>query len=356
MLLPSMTEPTGAALRAVCSVQQMHAEAPFISSAPKCHNSGGEAVSGRNGATCFIQPVATFVQCTLTLIHSLDVMTHATTSVVQIPRTAQMMTCRRSRCIGAYCARVSIAYQGRSRPIRRLFSQLNDEMIPAMNTLEKGLTRDPSGMVRCAWCVSDPMYIRYHDREWGFPVHNDTRLFEKICLEGFQSGLSWITILRKRDNFRAAFASFDIPQVAAFSKRDVNRLLKDAGIIRHRGKIESTINNAKRALEMIEEFGSLASYVWRFETAASDRPKRLDLKYLCANTTNSQSIAMSKDLKKRGWSFVGPTTIYAFMQAMGLVNDHLEGCEIRQRVEGHRAKKVSIKPARAKPPMKTEKR
>ena len=204
-----------------------------------------------------------------------------------------------------------------------------------------GLLKDDKGISRCFWCMSDPLYIAYHDREWGFPVFDDTRLFEKICLEGFQSGLSWLTILRKRENFREAIADFNIATVARFGKRDVNRLLKDAGIVRHRGKIESTINNARRAIELIEEFGSLARYVWQFEPPVKDHPRRLDWKTIAAATSTPQSIAMSKDLKRRGWSFVGPTTIHAFMQAMGLVNDHVTGCCTRQVAEAarHRAKR-----------------
>ena len=204
-----------------------------------------------------------------------------------------------------------------------------------------GLLKDDKGISRCFWCMSDPLYIAYHDREWGFPVFDDTRLFEKICLEGFQSGLSWLTILRKRENFREAFADFNIATVARFGKRDVNRLLKDAGIVRHRGKIESTINNARRAIELIEEFGSLARYVWQFEPPVKDHPRRLDWQTIAAATSTPQSIAMSKDLKRRGWSFVGPTTIHAFMQAMGLVNDHVTGCCTRQVAEAarHRAKR-----------------
>ena len=204
-----------------------------------------------------------------------------------------------------------------------------------------GLLKDDKGISRCFWCMSDPLYIAYHDREWGFPVFDDTRLFEKICLEGFQSGLSWLTILRKRENFREAFADFNIATVARFGKRDVNRLLKDAGIVRHRGKIESTINNARRAIELIEEFGSLARYVWQFEPPVKDHPRRLDWKTIAAATSTPQSIAMSKDLTRRGWSFVGPTTIHAFMQAMGLVNDHVTGCCTRQVAEAarHRAKR-----------------
>ena len=188
-------------------------------------------------------------------------------------------------------------------------------------------------MKRCSWPGEDPLYIDYHDREWGRPVTDDRRLFEKICLEGFQSGLSWITILRKRENFRKAFAGFDPAKVSRFTARDVQRLLKDAGIIRHRGKIESTINNARRALELADEKGSLAAYFWSWEPAAKDRPKRLTRDILKTMATSPASIAMSKDLKKRGWTFVGPTTSYAFMQAMGLVNDHLHDCGVRGEIE-----------------------
>jgi DNA-3-methyladenine glycosylase I len=179
------------------------------------------------------------------------------------------------------------------------------------------------GVTRCWWCGDDPLYVAYHDREWGRPVTADTRLFEKLCLEGFQSGLSWLTILRKREHFRAAFDGFDIERVAAFGPADVQRLLGDAGIVRHRGKIESTINNARRALELVDEFGSLSDYVWRFR---AEPVVRLDGPELSIPSTSPESVAMSKDLKRRGWSFVGPTTLYAFMQAMGLVNDHLQGC------------------------------
>ena len=177
------------------------------------------------------------------------------------------------------------------------------------------------------------MYIRYHDDEWGRPVTDDRRLFEKICLEGFQSGLSWITILRKRENFRRAFAGFDPAAVARFGARDVRRLLKDAGIVRHRGKIESTINNAKRALELIDERGSLAAYFWSWEPDPQSRPRHLTRVQLMKMSTTPQSIALSKDLKRRGWTFVGPTTCYAFMQAMGLVNDHVDGCAVRHEIE-----------------------
>ena len=188
-------------------------------------------------------------------------------------------------------------------------------------------------MKRCSWPGEDPLYVRYHDEEWGRPVTDDTRLFEKICLEGFQAGLSWITILRKRENFRKGFAGFDPAKVARFTAKDVQRLLKDEGIIRHRGKIESTINNARRALDLIDEKGSLAAYFWSWETPGAERPGVVTREALLKMTTSAQSIAMSKDLKKRGWSFVGPTTSYAFMQAMGLVNDHVDYCGVRADVE-----------------------
>ena len=188
-------------------------------------------------------------------------------------------------------------------------------------------------MKRCWWPGEDELYVDYHDREWGRPVVDDHRLFEKICLEGFQSGLSWITILRKRENFRRAFQRFDPAVVSAFTQRDVQRLVKDAGIIRHRGKIESTINNARRALELIDERGSLAAYFWSWEPAPKSRPKRVTQAVLKTMSITDASIALSKDLKKRGWTFVGPTTCYAFMQAMGLVNDHVEGCHVRQEIE-----------------------
>jgi DNA-3-methyladenine glycosylase I len=182
------------------------------------------------------------------------------------------------------------------------------------------------GRPRCWWGLSDPDYEAYHDREWGFPQGNDHRLFEKICLEGFQSGLSWLTILRKRNNFRDAFAGFDPTLVAEYGEPDVERLLQNAGIVRHRGKIEATINNAARALEMEDEFGSIGAFVWSHEPARGDAPVEIQ-------PTTDLSTALSKDLKKRGWRFVGPTTMYAFMQAMGLVNDHLGGCVIRAEVE-----------------------
>ena len=187
-------------------------------------------------------------------------------------------------------------------------------------------------MRRCDWVGNDALYVAYHDEEWGFPVADGRRLFEKICLEGFQAGLSWRTILGKREAFRAAFAGFDFERVARFAKRDVERLVQDAAIVRHRGKIESTINNAQRARELAAEYGSLAAYFWRHEPAARSRPRRLTRQALATMTTSPESVALSKDLKRRGWTFVGPTTVYAFMQAMGLVNDHLHYCAIRAAV------------------------
>ena len=191
----------------------------------------------------------------------------------------------------------------------------------------------PEAPHRCFWCDGSELYQHYHDTEWAFPVVDDTRLFEKICLEGFQSGLSWITILRKRENFRAAFDQFDIPTVARFTQKDVERLVTDAGIIRHRGKIEAAINNARCAEHLLESESSLAAYFWRFEPQASSRPQAFDVASLKGLTQCKESIALSKDLKKKGWQFVGPTTMYAFMQAMGLVNDHEDGCHVRRVVE-----------------------
>ncbi len=189
---------------------------------------------------------------------------------------------------------------------------------------------------RCWWCGEHDDYIAYHDDEWGMPVDDDRRLFEKLCLEGFQSGLSWLTILRKRDNFRAAFDGFEIERVARYTTRSVERLLKDAGIVRHRGKIEAAINNAKRARELIDECGSLAAFVWRHEPVSSSRPSRVTRAAVEAIPTSPESVALSKGLKKRGWKFVGPTTMYAFMQSMGLVNDHVEGCPARARCDAAR--------------------
>jgi len=196
----------------------------------------------------------------------------------------------------------------------------------------KGLVKEPDGQLRCWWHGGHEDYITYHDEEWGHPVADDRTLFEKICLEGFQSGLSWLTILRKRENFRKAFANFDFNVVANFGENDVERLLADTGIVRHRRKIESVINNARQAQALVKEYGSLATYFWRYEPTPEERPNTFDYDTLIQMNQTPQSKALSKDLKKRGWSFVGPTTAYAFMQAMGLVNDHLEGCICRARV------------------------
>ena len=195
----------------------------------------------------------------------------------------------------------------------------------------EGLVVGDDGIARCSWADSALEYRAYHDGEWGFPVADDVRLFEKLSLEGFQAGLSWLTILRKREAFRNAFAHFDFEQIARFDEGDVARLLADAGIVRHRGKIEAVINNARRALELIESEGSIARYVWRFEPAP--RTGRLDHAALTELSATAESKALAKDLKRRGWRFVGPTTVYAFMQAMGLVNDHLDGCDARPRVD-----------------------
>src|SRR5688500_10400789 len=184
----------------------------------------------------------------------------------------------------------------------------------------------PDGKRRCKWCGAAPEFLEYHDTEWGFPVADDRRLFEKLSLEGFQSGLSWRTILAKRENFRAAFSRFDFEEIACFDAKDVKRLLADQGIVRHRGKVEAVIHNAKRALELVQEKGSLAAYIWSYE------PRRSSLAPPQTASISAESEALSKDLKRRGWKFVGPTTIYALLQAMGLINDHVEGCVIRPKV------------------------
>jgi DNA-3-methyladenine glycosylase I len=202
-----------------------------------------------------------------------------------------------------------------------------------MSSTADGIAVGQDGIARCFWADSAPEYRAYHDTEWGFAVGEDTRLFEKLCLEGFQAGLSWLTILRKRDYFRAAFAGFDFERVARFGERDVERLLGDAGIVRHRGKIESTINNARRCVELVQAEGSLAAYVWRFEPDTESRPAVVTWELLREMAATAESKALAKDLKKRGWSFVGPTTVYAFMQAMGLVNDHLDGCAAHPRAD-----------------------
>jgi len=192
----------------------------------------------------------------------------------------------------------------------------------------------PDGKARCSWCGAAPEFIEYHDSEWGLPVSDDYQLFEKLCLESFQSGLSWRTILAKRENFRAAFHHFNFDKVARFTQRDVTRLLKDEGIVRHRGKIEAVINNAQRAQELVKQEGSLAAFIWRYE------PNEKELAAPQSASTSAASIALSKDLKKLGWMFVGPTTAYAFMQAMGLINDHVEGCVLREKIKQARTKFV----------------
>ena len=210
----------------------------------------------------------------------------------------------------------------------------------AAQQVPDGIVVNADRVHRCWWGAEPPIYQAYHDDEWGRPVADERRLFEKLCLEGFQSGLSWLTILKKRDNFRNAFAGFDFQQLAGWGEADVQRLLGDAGIIRHRGKIAATLNNARRALELAAEFGSLAAYFWRWEPAATERPDTLDKPALAALSITPASTALSKDLRRRGWSYVGPTTCYAFMQAMGMVNDHLVGCAARLKVEHARRKFV----------------
>jgi DNA-3-methyladenine glycosylase I len=199
-----------------------------------------------------------------------------------------------------------------------------------------GISLEPDGIARCWWGSGDELYRPYHDDEWGRPVSDDRRLFEKLSLEGFMAGLSWLTILRKRENFRTAFANFEIDTVAGFGSDDVDRLLADAGIVRHRGKIEGVINNARRCGDLRDEFGSLAAYAWGYEPDPATRPAVLDRTALEALSTTPGSVAMSKDMRRRGWSFVGPTTVYSFMQAMGIVNDHIVGCAFREPVEGER--------------------
>lgn len=190
----------------------------------------------------------------------------------------------------------------------------------------------PDGKPRCRWCAAAPDFLHYHDTEWGFPVDDDFRLFEKLSLEGFQSGLSWRTILAKRENFRKAFHGFDYNKIAKFTAKDVARLLQDEGIVRHRGKIEAVINNAQHAVELVKQEGSLAAYIWQFE------PKPEHVAEPQTASTSAESVALSKALKKQGWKFVGPTTVYAFMQAMGLINDHVEGCVVRRKAESGRKK------------------
>ena len=205
-----------------------------------------------------------------------------------------------------------------------------------MAKLADGLVRGDDGVVRCSWGASTPDYHAYHDGEWGRPVTQDRRLFEKLCLEGFQAGLAWITILRKRPAFRRAFDGFDFKKVARYDARRVQALLQDAGIVRHRGKIESTINNARRAQELVDEYGSLAAFFWSFEPDPKTRPRRMTRE--AQLTQSPESVRLSKELKRRGWTFVGPTTMYALMQAMGLVNDHVHGCGARGEADSERAR------------------
>ena len=204
------------------------------------------------------------------------------------------------------------------------------------DALPAGLVRDADGHLRCKQPSEDARYVRYHDEEWGRPVTDDTRLYEKVCLEGFQSGLSWATILYRREDFRAAFAGFDIDTVANFDSRDVERLMKDERIVRNRRKIESAINNAKRARQVRDETGSLAAFFWSFEPPPEERPERVTSEWVRANPVTPSSTRLAEALKSRGWSFVGPTTMYALMQALGLVNDHLEGCAVRAAIERER--------------------
>jgi DNA-3-methyladenine glycosylase I len=199
--------------------------------------------------------------------------------------------------------------------------------------MNDGIVRGEDGVARCWWADSAPEYRAYHDREWGFPVADDMRLFEKLSLEGFQAGLSWLTILRKREAFRRAFAGFDFNVVARFDQHDVERLLADPSIVRHRGKIEAVINNARRAVELVSETGCLAGFIWQFEPA----PRVDGLRRDAIEPHTEESRGLARELKRRGWKFVGPTTVYAFMQAMGLVDDHLEGCDARVEVERARA-------------------
>lgn len=206
-----------------------------------------------------------------------------------------------------------------------------------------GLAPGADGALRCWWSVQAADYTAYHDREWGWPVGDDLRLYEKLTLEGFQSGLSWLTILRKRNHFRRAFDGFDFRRVARYGRRDVARLMSDAGIVRHRGKIEAAIGNAGAACRLADEAGSLAAFVWRYEPDPRSRPRRITRQVLTRLSTTPESVALAKDLRKRGFRFVGPTTAYAFMQAMGLVNDHLEGCAVREAVEQRR--RAFVRPA-----------
>jgi DNA-3-methyladenine glycosylase I len=210
--------------------------------------------------------------------------------------------------------------------------------LPVAKHPRSGLASGSDGGLRCFWCISDPLYEAYHDLEWGVPVRDDTRLFEKICLEGFQAGLSWLIVLRKREAFRRAFHGFDPERVARMGARQISALLRDPGIIRHRAKLESAVNNARRTLELIEARGSLAAHIWSFEPGARERPAKITWPALAKLTESDASRALSKDLRARGFSFVGPTTMYAMMQAVGLVNDHFEDCPARRHAARARAR------------------
>ncbi|HEV2756329.1 MAG TPA: DNA-3-methyladenine glycosylase I [Actinomycetota bacterium] len=205
-----------------------------------------------------------------------------------------------------------------------------------MEVPPSGAATGSDGVTRCWWSLGDELYEHYHDHEWARPVADDRRLFEKVCLEAFQSGLSWLIILRKREGFRRAFQSFDFETIASFDDRDVERLMNDASIVRNRAKIQATINNARRCVELVEERGGLAAHVWSFEPDPSSRPATLDWATLTSIGPSHEAVALAKDLKRRGWSFVGPTTLYSFMEAMGVVNDHVTACDLRDEVEAER--------------------
>ncbi len=211
-----------------------------------------------------------------------------------------------------------------------------------MSASDDGIRIGSDGRRRCFWCVGDPLYEAYHDREWGRPVDDDRRLFEKLCLEGFQAGLSWRIILGKRENFRRAFAGFDFERLAGWGEAEIARLLRDPGIVRHRGKIAATLENARRACALVEEAGSLAAFFWRFEPDPAGRPARIDRRTLAGLTSCPEARRLARELRRRGWRFLGPTTVYAFMQAMGMVNDHLEGCAFRPEIE--RARRTFVRP------------
>jgi DNA-3-methyladenine glycosylase I len=198
-----------------------------------------------------------------------------------------------------------------------------------------GIEVGPDGRPRCWWAGGEPLYLEYHDTEWGRPSGDDRRLFEKLCLEGFMAGLSWLTILRKRESFRRAFANFEPTRVATFTESDEERLMNDPGIVRNRAKIAAVVNNARRYGELVNETGSLAAHVWKYAPPA--RAAAIDHASLAKVKFSPEAAALSKDLRRRGWAFVGPTTVYSFMEAMGLVNDHVSGCFVAEEVEAMRS-------------------